>query len=160
MVLYHLRKHGGSATTDELAEAIAAMENDVPPEELTSEQRKRVYVSLYQSHLLKLDELNIIDYDVEEGTVQLTSQANAMDPYLTPKPESSYPWKRHYIALLVIASTVLVFSLIEMPVFGSFQLEWLAGILLVAYVATAFVQYWYYRKHQTKIPMELSQHDK
>lgn len=35
----------------DLAEAIAAAENDCPPAQLTTQQRKRVYVGLYQTHM-------------------------------------------------------------------------------------------------------------
>ncbi|RLM53165.1 ArsR family transcriptional regulator [Halobellus sp. Atlit-31R] len=44
-----------------LAEQLAAIENDCAREELTSEQRKRLYISLYQTHLPALDDAGVID---------------------------------------------------------------------------------------------------
>jgi len=61
MVLYYLREYGAPASVQEIAERIAALENEIPPEELSRQQRKRVYVSLYQTHLPKLNEAGIIE---------------------------------------------------------------------------------------------------
>ena len=79
LVLYYLREHGGMATMNELSENIAALENDVPVADLTSQQRKRVYVSLYQTHLTKLEETGMIEYDRDEGEVRLTDRADEVD---------------------------------------------------------------------------------
>lgn len=81
-VLEYLRSNtDGSATLDELAEHIAAMENDVPIEQLTSSQRKRVYIGLYQCHLPKLDEHSVVEYDQDRGTIVL-QDLSLIEPYL------------------------------------------------------------------------------
>lgn len=46
----------------DLAEAIAAIEQDKEISELTSQDRKRVYIALVQHHLDMLDELGAIAY--------------------------------------------------------------------------------------------------
>lgn len=46
-----------------IARAIAAAENDIPVDEVDAQQRKRVYISLYQAHLDKLDNWDIIERD-------------------------------------------------------------------------------------------------
>lgn len=65
-----------SATIGELAEHIAAIENDVPKRQLSSTQRKRVYVSLYQSHLSKLADTGAVCYNKDRGTVELTDKGD------------------------------------------------------------------------------------
>jgi hypothetical protein len=71
-VLQYLRDStDGTATLDELAEHIAAKENDVEIEQLTSSQRKRVYIGLYQCHLPKMDELGVIEYNQSRGRIDL-----------------------------------------------------------------------------------------
>lgn len=57
-------------TISHLSEQIAAMENDCTVKELSSKQRERVYVSLYQTHLPKVD--SIIDYNRDRGTITPT----------------------------------------------------------------------------------------
>ena len=66
-----------------IAEHIAALENDITVAELSSTQRKRVYVGLYQCHLPKLDEAGVVDYDKNRGTVTRTALTDDLAPYLT-----------------------------------------------------------------------------
>jgi hypothetical protein len=76
--LQYLRRTGGAARLRDLAEYIAAKENDVEPDELTSAQRKRVYTTLYQCHLPKMDEAGIVEYDQDRGNVELLDPATEL----------------------------------------------------------------------------------
>lgn len=58
--LYYLRREGGIVELSDLTDQVAVWENDTTPSGLTSEQRKRVYISLYQTHLPKLDDAGIV----------------------------------------------------------------------------------------------------
>ena len=57
----------------ELTWAVATDEYDVDRDALRSQQRKRVYVSLYQNHLPRLDEASLIDYHDDVGAVEATA---------------------------------------------------------------------------------------
>jgi hypothetical protein len=81
LVLAYLREHD-STTQGDLARYVAAVENDIEEATVTSTQRKRVYVSLYQAHLPKLDEFGAIDYDRDRGTVERTPRAMELLAYL------------------------------------------------------------------------------
>jgi hypothetical protein len=59
-----------TCTISELSECIAARENDCMVEEVTSKQRERVYVSLYQTHFPALE--SVIDYNKDKGTITPT----------------------------------------------------------------------------------------
>ena len=50
-------------TLGELAEHLAAVENDKPVEAVSSEERKRLYICLYQCHLPKLDEADAVEFE-------------------------------------------------------------------------------------------------
>ena len=52
--------------TTELAEIIADCETDSP----TTRKRQIILLSLYHTHLPKLNEATVVDYDRERGTVQ------------------------------------------------------------------------------------------
>lgn len=67
-VLRHLEDTPETTLAD-LADRVAAEENDTTPELLSSSDRKRVYISLYQSHLPKLAEFGVIEYDQSRGDV-------------------------------------------------------------------------------------------
>ncbi|SFL53584.1 hypothetical protein SAMN04487950_4118 [Halogranum rubrum] len=66
----------------DVAEQVAAWEHDTTVQQLTSNQRQRAYISLYQCHLPKLDEEGIIDYNQQRGFVERTPLADQLDPYL------------------------------------------------------------------------------
>jgi hypothetical protein len=85
-VLEYLRTNGGESTLSDLAEHIAAIENDVEVDQLSSDQRKRVYIGLYQSHLPKLDGVGVVDYDKNRGTVVLREPAREVLAYLEAEP--------------------------------------------------------------------------
>lgn len=81
LILEYLREHG-STTQGDLARHVAAVENDIPESAVTSTQRKRVYVSLYQAHLPKLDEFGAVSFDQDRGTVERTPRTDELLKYL------------------------------------------------------------------------------
>jgi len=81
LVLEYLRDHD-STTQGDLARHVAAVENGIPESAVTSTQRKRVYVSLYQAHLPKLDDFGAISFDRDRGTVERTPRTDELLRYL------------------------------------------------------------------------------
>ncbi|WP_336344119.1 DUF7344 domain-containing protein [Halalkalicoccus ordinarius] len=65
-----------------LAEEIAAWENGIPVQQLDSDQRQRVYIALYQSHLPKLDDYGVIEYNQSRGIIRPTALTALFEPYL------------------------------------------------------------------------------
>lgn len=87
----HMAKQAeGSLELSDIAEQVAAWENDKDLKEVTSDERHRVYTSLQQTHLPAMDEAGVIEYD--NGTVTLTDGAQNVDIYLDVVPENSIPW--------------------------------------------------------------------
>ena len=81
-VVRFLLSHGGNAKLSELAEHIAAAENGISVNELSSDQRKRVYIGLYQCHLPKMDNLGVIEYDKNRGSIELQDSVSQLLPYM------------------------------------------------------------------------------
>lgn len=70
-VLKYLLSNGsGPFEMRTIAEHVAAEEHDTTVQALTSDERQRVYIALYQSHLPKLDEKGFIDYQQSRGIVE------------------------------------------------------------------------------------------
>ncbi len=103
-VLYYLNRNPGPASLRDLAERIAAWENDVEVANLDYKQRKRVYTSLHQTHLPKLDETGVVDYDRSAGTITLADRATDLDVYLKLVDEHDIPWSDCYLGLSTVAS--------------------------------------------------------
>lgn len=89
-VLRYLRENEGTATASELAEFIAAEENDTTVEQLSSYDRKSVYVGLYQNHLPKMATAGVIDYNKNRGTVTMRKEADQVEAYLESTVDSGY----------------------------------------------------------------------
>lgn len=68
-LLYTLVNERSEETLSELATNIVAWEQDKPTEEVTNEERRRVHVSLYHSHIPKLADLNVLEYREGEDII-------------------------------------------------------------------------------------------
>lgn len=66
----------------DLAEAIAVLETGKTRDKLNAEDRKRVYVSLYQVHLTKLDEYGAIVYDDRSKKVWATGATASLASFV------------------------------------------------------------------------------
>jgi len=152
-ILYHLHRRGGTAQLRDLARDTAAAERsdsvtDTDPasgnvdrgagnaESVGEDVVKRLYISLYQTHVPKLEEVGLVRYDSDEKTVTLTDSvaqiARVMDEDVTPDER----WALYY-ASLAIAGLVLALA----------QLSGLApsiATLLFAVVLLLLAGYQYY----------------
>lgn len=91
----------------ELSEALAAYENGIDKGLTTAPQRKRAYVSLRQTHLPKLDELGILEFDQRRGEILPGSDLSELEPYLAPRAEPTRV-SRGVVIGLVLAMTMIL----------------------------------------------------
>ncbi|RDI72888.1 DUF7344 domain-containing protein [Halopelagius longus] len=133
LVLHHLHRQSGTASVRELSQQVAAWENGVPTEELTYKQRKRVYTSLHQTHLPKLDDTGVVVYDRDRGTVELTERASQLEPYLHIQSEPTESWSVYYLALAGLSALVVTFAWA-----GLFPFPMLPDIVYAALVTLVF----------------------
>ncbi|ELZ80466.1 DUF7344 domain-containing protein [Haloferax larsenii] len=80
--LRYLKENDGEAKLGDMAEFIAAKENDIDIAALSSSQRKRVYIGLYQCHLPKMDSAGVVDFDKNRGDIRILETAKQLDQYL------------------------------------------------------------------------------
>jgi DNA-binding transcriptional ArsR family regulator len=126
--LHYLDENGGEASLSELAEHIAALENDTTVAAISSSQRKRVYVGLYQCHLPKMDDMDIIDFDQNRGTVVRSANADQLDPYLEETTEP--PWYRMYGGITATGGGLFVISVLANAPFGLTSSVVLAALIV------------------------------
>jgi len=86
--LRYLDHNGGEATLRDLAEHIASLECDCEVRQLSSKQRKRVYVGLYQCHLPKMADAGVVEYDSDRGNIALNDRSGRLLQYLYFEEES------------------------------------------------------------------------
>jgi len=107
-VLQYLRQHGGPVSLGDLADHVAATEYDCGYDEVTSVQRKRVYTTLQQSHLPRMDEANIVSFDADAGVIATTPQTRELTVYLEIVPEGEFPWREYYLSFGAISLAIVV----------------------------------------------------
>lgn len=153
-ILSYLRREESAVDLVDLADEIAAWENDTPVEELTSQQRKRVYVSIYQTHVPKLEDAGVVTYDRESGLVGLSDRAVEIDQFLQGEEERP-PWQLYYLALAVAGAVFYAAVSIDVPGFTAIS-EVLAGLVVVlAFAILAVAHVLYNRYGSQRVPPEL-----
>lgn len=86
----------------ELSRWVAAWEKGLEPEALDYDERKTVHTSLYQHHVPRLDDAEMVDYDASRGTVRLTDTGRDVDLYLEAVTGGEVPWAAYFTLLSVL----------------------------------------------------------
>lgn len=139
-VLYFLNQHGEAIELTDLAEHVAAWENDTTVEELSSKERKRVYVSLYQTHVPKLADHGLIDYDPDTGMVRETETSRRVDQYLDTDDGQRH-WERIYGGLAILSALLLLGVLLDVPVLATVGEATVLVLVVVLFVVASTVHY-------------------
>jgi hypothetical protein len=114
--IHHMNDHPDELVQlRDLAERLAAWENDVERPAVTYKQRKRVYTSLYQSHLPKMDDLGIVHFDKNRGTVETTEWTLALHEYLDGLEETDDGRWKSVAACAVGAGLALLAGVVVGP---------------------------------------------
>lgn len=133
-LLYYLWQNDGQGQIGSLAEQIAAWENDISVQRVTSKQRKCVYTALQQFHLTKLETYDVVSFDKRDGSVELGAAAEDVKHCLDGIDESipisdsnaggeQDRTKPLYLSLLAVAvaslGTVLSVVGVPLPLVGA-----------------------------------------
>jgi hypothetical protein len=138
--LTFLREEEGETTLSDMAEHIAAKENGIDVQALTSSQRKRVYIGLYQCHLPKMASAGVVEFDKNRGTIRLMPEADQLEQFLAPAtPTEETPSK---LPLLVAAGIGLATAagVVGVPAFSALPAAAWAILSASALVALAVTE--------------------
>lgn len=136
--LYACNEAGGELPLGTIAEQVASWEYDKPLNEITSSERKRVYTSLQQHHLKRLEDAGLVEVDGDQ--VSLTDRARQVDLYLEVVPGETIPWSLYYLGLSIISGAALAIALLfELPEAVTIEVVG-AGIVLL-FLVSAIVHY-------------------
>lgn len=82
-VLYYLDQHSGSISVDEVVDYVANHESDTTDVTIPDEQYDRIDLSLRQVHIPKTAEIDSIEYDREEGEINIQGTSTEFDAIVT-----------------------------------------------------------------------------
>lgn len=108
VVHYLKQRPKETVAVNDVTEQVAAWENDKPVEQLNAQERKRVHISLYQSHLPKLDEEGVIEYDEDADRVSVSESLGNIEVYLEVVSKRNIPWSQFYLGLALVFGALAV----------------------------------------------------
>ncbi|POG53791.1 DUF7344 domain-containing protein [Haloferax marisrubri] len=129
----------GDLTLRELSERIAEAETgeSPPPRNI----RQSAYVSLQQTHIPKLAELDIVNYDEESKVVSL-AEAGDVTVYMEVVPEGELSWSEYYAALAALGIVLMIAVVVGVPVISGVGAPGLASLVFAALGGSAVYQRW------------------
>ena len=104
--VHALEATDGAAEIGDVAEQVAAWEYDVDVEEVSYEERKRVYTALQQSHLPMMDDAGIVEFNKNRGVVEPTDSLNDIEVYMEVVQGNEIPWSVYYLGLSGVAASL------------------------------------------------------
>jgi len=141
-VLQHLRERDEQVSLSELSEQIAAWENGKEIRAITSDERKRVYVGLYQCHLPKMDGMGVVEFNKPRATIAPGENIDLLYTYLdAPGDDRNAEFSKYYLGLSAVMLGGLVIAALIEPTVQFPVLVVTAGIAVLAFSATAVLQY-------------------
>ncbi|WP_207591731.1 DUF7344 domain-containing protein [Halomontanus rarus] len=76
-----LRMHDNPMALADLADEVAIRENEAPITEISPEAVKRIYLSLYHTHIPKLEDAGFVQYDQDRDSVVLSGRVEQVEQY-------------------------------------------------------------------------------
>jgi gamma-glutamylcyclotransferase (GGCT)/AIG2-like uncharacterized protein YtfP len=142
----HLRESDEPTSVDALAEHIASVETgeSPPPRDV----RKSVYVSLHQTHLPKLDDLEIVEYDQREQQLELRDRAEEVEVYMEVVSEDDISWSTYYLGVSLLGLLALFAVRLDLLFVSSFGVEFWSWYFLVLFALSATYHVYTERKQR------------
>ncbi|WP_436346892.1 DUF7344 domain-containing protein [Natronorubrum sp. FCH18a] len=137
----YLKRQGGSCDLAPLVEQVAAWENGIDPDEVTRTQRRRVYISLYQTHLPMLEEHGIVDWDPDDHAIELLPGDDVFEPYLDHRLENQRPWHRVYASVTALGVIAIALSWLSIGPLTATVAPAIALVLCLLVLAVSVAQH-------------------
>lgn len=118
-VLRYLASMDDEVSLSELAEEIAAWENGKDVGQISSNERKRVYVGLYQCHLPKMDGMDIISYNKPRGLIKKGENIDLVLRYIQADEQTNTKTVGNYAGLWIVCACLLLIAKLAEPVIAS-----------------------------------------
>ncbi|QLG50712.1 hypothetical protein HYG82_18655 [Natrinema halophilum] len=144
-VLQFLKQDARPVELGDLAQQIAAWEYETTLEDVTPEQRKRVYTTLQQTHLPKMDSVGILSFDSDRGVIESTERTRDISVYLEIVPGREFAWRELYLSLGAISCALVAALWLNIyPLTYLSNLSW-AAIMAATFTLTAVIHIYYER---------------
>ncbi|QRV13593.1 DUF308 domain-containing protein [Haloterrigena salifodinae] len=153
-ILHTLMDEAETADIGDLSQEIAAAEDGLTYEEVSSTDRKRVYTALQQSHLPKLDKAGVVEFDRDRGLVEPTPALENVEIYMDVVRGREIPWSDYYLGLTAVATLLLGATVAGFPLFADLPSYAWGVFVVVAFGVSALAHRYYARRNRLGIADE------
>jgi hypothetical protein len=137
-VLHCLKQHNDGVQLGEVSEQVAAWETDKTVRDVDTAERKRVYTSLQQCHLPQMDKKGVVNFEQEQGIIELGEAAEDVDVYMEVTKRFDLPWSFYYLALGCIGTVLVTLSWLGFEPFATVpDAGWVAFVLTALLVSAS-----------------------
>ncbi|MFD1563830.1 hypothetical protein ACFR99_09740 [Haloarchaeobius amylolyticus] len=144
-VVQYLKQDDRPVELGDLAQQVAAWEYDTTLEGVTPEQRKRVYTTLQQTHLPKMNSAGILRFDSDRGLIESTDRTRDISVYLEIVPGREFAWRELYLSLGAVSCALVAALWLEIyPLTQLSNLTWMA-VVAGTFTVTAIAHIYYER---------------
>ncbi len=127
-VIHYLERADGSVSLDELVDAVVAWEYG------SGSSRASVYSALVQTHLPRLEQAEVLEYDPGRNAVHPTERLDEVQLFLEYSPRHDIPWAEYYLGLSGVAAALVIVVWLGVPPFDQ-----LSEILVAALIVSVLV---------------------
>jgi hypothetical protein len=138
--LQYLKQRVEPVTLRDLSERIAEWEANESP--APRGVRQSVYNSLHQTHLPKLDEIGVIEYDTDRKMVELQERARDVDIYMDLVTRFGVTWGTYYRTLGVVSLFAVIVADTNIGMLAQVDSLVFATVFLAVFGVSAAYQLW------------------
>ena len=153
-IIHTLVRADETVDIGDLSQRIAAWEEGLEFEEVTSTDRKRVYTAVQQTHLPKLDSTGVVEFDRDRGLVEPTPALEDVEIYMDVVRGREIPWSDYYLGLTAVAALLLGASVAGLPPFGGLPSYAWGVFVVVAFGVSGLAHRYYARRNRLGIADE------
>lgn len=136
-VIESLREGGEPLSVRELSEIVATAETGERP--APRNVRQSVYVSLHQTHIPKLAELEVVDYHDDTKEVTLSGAIDDVTVYMEVVPRDDLSWAEYYLGLGILGLLLVAAHSLGVPPVSAVDVRlWTTAVLLALVVSAAY----------------------
>lgn len=132
----------------DLVDHVTAWENGVSVEEVDQGDRKTIYTALRQSHLPKLEEAGIVEFDASTNQIELTETGVAVQLYLEYVPSDDISWSQYYLGLSVFAAMFVTAAWLGAPLISAVEWPVVFAVVIVMFVISSLAHSYQRRSHK------------
>lgn len=153
-ILHTLMRKEETVDIGDLSQQIAAWEDGLEYEEVSSTDRKRVYTALQQSHLPKMDKTGVIEFDRDRGVVEPTPTLENVEIYMDVVHGRDIPWSDYYLGLTAVSALLLAATVAGLPPLAGFPPYAWGVFVIVAFGVSGLAHRYYARRNRLGIDEE------